>query len=68
MPSVIDAVLSELIADTSITKAANLAQHRLDGKPLNIKQQETLAEEFTRLHRILRDYANRTGPYVGVPR
>lgn len=68
MSSIIDSVLTEIIADPSIVKAVNLAQHRLDGKPLNIKQQEVLAEEFTRMHRILRDYANRTGPYVDVPR
>ncbi len=68
MPSIIDSVLSEILADASVQKAKNLAQHRLDGKPLNIKQQETLAEEFTRIHNILRDYVNRTGPYASVPK
>jgi len=62
----IEKILKEIAGDEDMAKAKNLAQRRLEGKTLDIKQQEKLAEEYVRLYGIVSDYANRRGPYAGM--
>jgi hypothetical protein len=61
-------VLQEINSDDDFKKAKNLAQRRLDGKPLDLKQQEKLAEEYVRMSNVIRDYVERKGPYAHLSR